>query len=103
MPQYHGQSLGVAAHVRRGHVDDQRLVGSGQTRELGDHFARIVEQQVVEAGERVAADVSDVVGGMKQYGCEMISDPGVIPLKFRAPGGTVAELVPKGRYKQLED
>ncbi len=34
------------------------------------------------------------------YGCEMISDPGVIPVKFRAPGGTVAELVPVGRYKK---
>ena len=32
------------------------------------------------------------------YGCEIISDPGVIPVKFRAPGGTVAELVPIGRY-----
>ena len=36
---------------------------------------------------------------LKQYGCEIISDPGVIPVKFRAPGGTVAELVPVGRYK----
>ena len=38
---------------------------------------------------------------IKAYGCEIISDPGVIPIKFRAPGGTVAELVPVGRYKQL--
>ena len=37
---------------------------------------------------------------LKQYGCEIISDPGVIPVKFRAPGGTTAELVPVGRYKQ---
>ena len=37
---------------------------------------------------------------IKSYGCEIISDPGVIPVKFRAPGGTVAELVPVGRYKQ---
>ena len=29
------------------------------------------------------------------YGCEIISDPGVIPVKFRAPGGTVCELVPR--------
>lgn len=36
---------------------------------------------------------------LKQYGCDIISDPGVIPVKFRAPGGTVAELVPVGRYK----
>jgi lactoylglutathione lyase len=40
---------------------------------------------------------------LQGYGCEMISDPGVIPVKFRAPGGTVAELVPKGRYKRLVD
>lgn len=39
---------------------------------------------------------------LKQYGCEIISDPGVIPVKFRAPGGTVAELVPVGRYKKPE-
>ena len=37
---------------------------------------------------------------LHQYGCEIISDPGVIPVKFRAPGGTVAELVPVGRYKK---
>jgi len=37
---------------------------------------------------------------VKSYGCEIISDPGVIPVKFRAPGGTVCELVPKGRYKK---
>ena len=53
-----------------------------------------------------AIEVDDLFGywdTLKKYGCEMISDPGVIPLKFRAPGGTVAELVPKGRYKQRED
>ena len=37
---------------------------------------------------------------VKSYGCEIISDAGVIPVKFRAPGGTVCELVPKGRYKK---
>jgi hypothetical protein len=37
---------------------------------------------------------------IKSHGCELISDPGVIPVKFRAPGGTVAELVPVGRYKK---
>jgi lactoylglutathione lyase len=31
---------------------------------------------------------------------EIVSDPGVIPVKFRAPGGTIAELVPIGRYKR---
>ncbi|MDQ6680606.1 MAG: VOC family protein [Pseudomonadota bacterium] len=36
---------------------------------------------------------------IKANGCELVSDPGVIPVKFRAPGGTVAELVEIGRYK----
>jgi hypothetical protein len=27
----------------------------------------------------------------------------VIPIKFRAPGGTVAEISPKARYKQTKD
>jgi lactoylglutathione lyase len=45
-------------------------------------------------------DVAKYAGQLKQFGCEIISDPGVIPVKFRAPGGTVAELVPAGRYKK---
>lgn len=51
------------------------------------HFAIEVED--------LAASVADI----KKYGCEIISDPGVLPVKFRAPGGTIAELVPKARYK----
>ncbi|MGZ5641016.1 MAG: VOC family protein [Burkholderiales bacterium] len=50
-----------------------------------------------------AIEVEDLEKSTAQilaYGCEIISDPGVIPVKFRAPGGTVAELVPVGRYKQ---
>ena len=50
-----------------------------------------------------AVEVDDIGTATKQvkaYGCEIISDPGVIPVKFRAPGGTVCELVPKGRYKK---
>lgn len=35
---------------------------------------------------------------IRALGCEIISDPGVVPVKFRAPGGTVCELVPEGRY-----
>jgi lactoylglutathione lyase len=40
---------------------------------------------------------------IKGYGCQIISDPGVIPVKFRAPGGTVAELVPIGRYQRISE
>ena len=45
-------------------------------------------------------DIEKHAAQLEQYGCEIISDPGVIPVKFRAPGGTVAELVPVGRYKK---
>jgi lactoylglutathione lyase len=45
-------------------------------------------------------DLKRSMAELHQYGCEIISDPGVIPVKFRAPGGTVAELVPVGRYKK---
>jgi lactoylglutathione lyase len=50
-----------------------------------------------------AVEVADLAGAEKQIralGCEVISDPGVVPVKFRAPGGTVCELVPQGRYKK---
>jgi len=50
-----------------------------------------------------AVEVDDLAAAtreIKAYGCEIISDPGVIPVKFRAPGGTVCEIVPKGRYKE---
>jgi lactoylglutathione lyase len=45
-------------------------------------------------------DLEKATAEVMQHGCELISDPGVIPVKFRAPGGTVAELVPIGRYKK---
>jgi lactoylglutathione lyase len=50
-----------------------------------------------------AVEVPDVAAAEKRIralGCEIISDPGVVPVKFRAPGGTVCELVPEGRYKK---
>jgi len=49
-----------------------------------------------------AIEVDDIERATKEIrlrGCTIVSDPGVVPVKFRAPGGTVAELVPVGRYK----
>ena len=66
---------------------------SAESRAAGEgpcihHFA--VEVDSIDAATRQ----------VQSYGCEIISDPGVVPVKFRAPGGTVCELVPKGRYKR---
>jgi lactoylglutathione lyase len=47
-------------------------------------------------------DLKQSAAELAKFGCEVISDPGVIPIKFRAPGGTVAEIVPKARYKQAK-
>ena len=44
-------------------------------------------------------DIARATEQIKSYGSEVVSDPGVVPVKFRAPGGTIAELVPVGRYK----
>ncbi len=48
-------------------------------------------------------DIAEATRQIKSYGCEIISDAGVIPVKFRAPGGTVCELVPVGRYQKGRD
>lgn len=45
-------------------------------------------------------DVEKYVTEIRKFGCEILSSPGVIPVKFHAPGGIVAEIVPKGRYKK---
>ncbi len=45
-------------------------------------------------------DMERYLAEIRRFGCEIISDPGVIPVKFRAPGGTVLEIVPRQRYKK---
>ena len=40
-------------------------------------------------------DIKEATKQIKAYNCEIISDPGVIPVKFRAPGGTCASWCPK--------
>jgi lactoylglutathione lyase len=47
-------------------------------------------------------DLEKSTADLKHYGCEIVSDPGVIPVKFRAPDGIVAELVPAKRYKKAK-
>jgi lactoylglutathione lyase len=47
-------------------------------------------------------DVEREMAEIRRFGCEIISDPGVFPVKFRAPGGTLAEIVPRERYKKLK-
>ena len=45
-------------------------------------------------------DLEASVEAARAAGCEILSPPGEIPVKFRDPNGVVAELVPVGRYKK---
>ena len=45
-------------------------------------------------------DIDEATQQIKAHGADIVSDPDVIPVKFRAPGGTIAELVPLGRYQR---
>jgi lactoylglutathione lyase len=50
-----------------------------------------------------AVEVADLPAAEKRIralGCQIISDPGVVPVKFRSPGGIVCEIVPEGRYRK---
>jgi len=45
-------------------------------------------------------DVEAFAKALTAAGGEVLSAPGKLPVKFRAPGGPVAEVVPRGRYKK---
>ena len=44
-------------------------------------------------------DVDAHVQELERRGIDIISDRGVVPVKFRAPGGAVAELAPRDHYR----
>src|SRR5258708_29469738 len=87
----------VSRHMSDGQIDFTLMkydqgTQSAESKAAGDgpcihHFAIEVD------------DIERATREIKARGCKVVSDPGVIPVKFRAPGGTVAELVPLGRYK----
>lgn len=87
----------VARHMTDGAIDftltqcDDGLSDGSIT--TGDwpcmsHFALEVE------------DIATCTDLVKANGCEIISAPGELPVRFRAVGATLAELVPPGRFKR---
>ena len=87
----------VSRHMTDGAIDFTLMkydegTQSAESKAAGDgpcihHFAIEVE------------DIERATREITSRGCVVVSDPGVIPVKFRAPGGTIAELVPVGRYR----
>jgi catechol 2,3-dioxygenase-like lactoylglutathione lyase family enzyme len=45
-------------------------------------------------------DLDKYVAEVRRFGCEILSDPTIPPVKFRIPGDPLAEIVPKGRYQK---
>ncbi|HKS88568.1 MAG TPA: VOC family protein [Stellaceae bacterium] len=95
-----GRSRGhISRHLTDGYIDlalmvydseddpEAKLVGSGPAIH---HFGIEVEDH-----ESFAATVA-ANGGM------ILSKPGEVPIKYRAPDGTVAEIVPQGRYDKMK-
>jgi len=88
----------VSRHMTDGQIDFTLMkydedTDSAESKAAGQgpcihHFAIEVE------------DLRKATQEIRERGCEVVSDPGVIPVKFRAPGGTIAELVPLGRYRR---
>jgi predicted enzyme related to lactoylglutathione lyase len=48
-------------------------------------------------------DLKKYVAAVREFGCEILDDPTTPPVKFRIPGGPLAEIVPMGRYQKKRD
>jgi hypothetical protein len=46
------------------------------------------------------ADIAKARGELEAHGCDVVSDPWRDPGEVPRAGGTIAELVPVGRYKR---
>ncbi len=76
-----------ARHMTDGRIDFSLLPCAGEPPCI-HHFALEVD------------DVDRAAAQVKSHGCRIVSAPGVLPVKFEAPGGILAELVPVGRYQR---
>jgi len=84
-------------HMTDGHIDIalvkyDRDAASKEAQALGNktgihHFGFEVDS------------VDDFAAELKKRGLEVISNAGVIPLKFKLPGGGVAEVAPRTHFK----
>jgi len=88
-------------HISR-HMTDGQLDFTLMKYDSGTRSAESLAAGEKPCIHHFAIEVDDVdarAADLRRYGCEIISDPGVIPVKFRAPDGIVAEIVPAERYE----
>lgn len=92
-----GRSRGhISRHLTDGHVDIALMVYDDEKSEeaqLAGEGPRIHHWGISVADQEIAAEK------IRQYGGEVFPHLGKGALKFRAPDGTLCEVVKEGRYK----
>jgi lactoylglutathione lyase len=96
-----GRSRGhVSRHLTDGYIDLALMVYDSEE----DEEAKLVGEG--PAIHHFGIEVDDHQGFTEKVvanGGKILSKPGEVPIKYRSPDGTVAEIVPKGRYEQMRD
>jgi lactoylglutathione lyase len=96
-----GRSRGhISRHLTDGYVDLALMVYGSEN----DPEARLVAPG--PAIHHFGIEVEDYEGFAEKVvanGGTILSQPGEIPIKYRSPDGTVAEIVPKGRYEKMRE
>jgi lactoylglutathione lyase len=96
-----GRSRGhISRHLTDGYIDLALMVYDSEA----DEEARLVGEG--PAIHHFGIEVDDHQGFAEKVvanGGKILSKPGEVPIKYRAPDGTVAEIVPKGRYEKMRD
>lgn len=80
----------VSCHLTDGNID-VALIQYDSTADSAEATAAGAKPAIHHIGFAVN-DVESYRQEIVKRGCTIISDPGVVPIKFRAPGGTVAEI-----------
>jgi lactoylglutathione lyase len=86
----------ISRHLTDGHIDLALMIYDSEDSP---------EAQLAGPGPRLhhwgiaVKDQDETARKIKEYGGEILSPPGTGALKFRAPDGTIAEVVKEGRYE----
>jgi lactoylglutathione lyase len=96
-----GRSRGhISRHLTDGYVDLALMVYDSEE----DEEAKLVGEG--PAIHHFGIEVDDHQGFAEKVvanGGKILSKPGEVPIKYRAPDGTVAEIVPKGRFEKMRE
>jgi lactoylglutathione lyase len=87
-----------SCHLTDGHIDFSILQYDEGTQSKESRAAG--EKPCIHHIGFEVDDLEEGIADLKERGYEIITAPGVIPVKFRAPGGTVNEIAPTGRFLQ---